>query len=194
MRLSITAKCDFAQVLRSSEDSYSNKSVVLSGNESDILSVEYCIESLITKDLYRASDKSLYRFTVSKTNLLRTMPRSKRNKEVALTKVRKAPSKEKKDNLIIKIQDAVENYGSAYVLKVENERNEFLQKIRGHFATTGVLFMGKKNVMKLALGTNASSEVASAIHLLSEKICGNSALLYHFSTFRALIYSLSIFM
>ncbi len=106
------------------------------------------------------------------------MPRSKRNKEVTLSKVKKAPNKEKKDDLILKIQDAVEANVFGYVVAVENQRNDFLKQVRKDLAAKATIFMGKNNVMKLALGTNASNEVADKIHLLSEQITGTCALLY----------------
>lgn len=106
------------------------------------------------------------------------MPRSRRNREVALSKVRKEPSKEKKDSLIEKLHDAVEKYAHGYALRVENERNQFIKDVRKHFSGTGTLFMGKNNVMKLALGNAVENEVADKIHQLSDEISGSCALLF----------------
>lgn len=105
------------------------------------------------------------------------MPRSKRNREVTLSKVRKEPSKAKKDALVEKLHDAVEKYSHGYILKVENERNQFIKEVRRRFKA-GVLFMGKNNVMKLALGNAPENEVADNISFLSNEISGCCALLF----------------
>lgn len=105
------------------------------------------------------------------------MPRSKRNKEVVLTKVKKQPNAEKKDNLIINIQDAVEKFSHAYILEVHNQRNEYLKEVRKLIGAKGQLFMGKNNVMKTALGDRASNELFDEVHQLSERISGVCALL-----------------
>ncbi len=105
------------------------------------------------------------------------MPRSRRNKEVTLSKVKKAPSREKKDNLVLKIQDAVEKYDHVVLLEVENQRNDLIKSVRAHFAQTGTICMGKNNVMKLALGTGPENEVADKISQLSDNISGEVALL-----------------
>lgn len=105
------------------------------------------------------------------------MPRSRRSREVALTKVRKTPSKEKKDNLIVKIHDAVEQYAHGLILRVENQRNDLVKQVRAHFQSNSLLFMGKNSVMKLALGSGPETEVADKIHELAERIEGTCALM-----------------
>ncbi len=49
------------------------------------------------------------------------MPRSKRNRVVTLSKVKKSDAKDKKDDLIEKIQDAVENHKYCFVLISEGK-------------------------------------------------------------------------
>eukprot|EP00392_Amoebophrya_sp_AT5.2_P012889 g12996.t1 len=112
------------------------------------------------------------------------MPKSKRVRQVALTKVKKVDGKERKDGLIEKIQDAVDEYKHALVLTVENQRNELIKQIRLHFTKKGAaekkggrLFMGNNNVIKLALGNSPANEIADKIHYLGEKIQGECALL-----------------
>jgi len=105
------------------------------------------------------------------------MPRSKRNKVVTLSKVKKGDNKERKDGLIERIQDAVDKYEHVFVLRVENQKNDLIKQVRQHFKTTGLIFMGNNNVMKLAVGTEADNEIAEKIHHLGEKIAGDCAIL-----------------
>ncbi|CAD7944279.1 unnamed protein product [Amoebophrya sp. A25] len=105
------------------------------------------------------------------------MPRSKRNKVIALTKVKKGDNKERKDGLIERIQDAVEKYQHVMLLRVENQKNELVKQVRQKFKSNGLVFMGNNNVMRLALGTDSDSEIADKIAHLGEKIGGECALL-----------------
>eukprot|EP00440_Ansanella_granifera_P063766 gb/GFBE01069131.1/.p1 GENE.gb/GFBE01069131.1/~~gb/GFBE01069131.1/.p1 ORF type:complete len:213 (+),score=73.97 gb/GFBE01069131.1/:1-639(+) len=104
------------------------------------------------------------------------MPKSKRNKVVALTKVKKRP-REDKDKLIEDIREAFEKYTRLYLVSIENERNNFLQEVRKQLRP-GKLVCAKNKVMQLALGTSPENECHENVHKIAEKIAGQCALLF----------------
>jgi|EP00927_Polykrikos_kofoidii_P052079 mRNA turnover protein 4 len=104
------------------------------------------------------------------------MPKSKRNKVISLTKVKKR-SKDSKDKLIEAIRDSTSRYGRCYLISIDNERNTFMQEVRRRMHP-GRLFCAKNKVMQLALGSQASSECQDNIHKISERITGKNGLLF----------------
>eukprot|EP00421_Protoceratium_reticulatum_P052105 CAMPEP_0168437960 /NCGR_PEP_ID=MMETSP0228-20121227/41714_1 /TAXON_ID=133427 /ORGANISM="Protoceratium reticulatum, Strain CCCM 535 (=CCMP 1889)" /LENGTH=224 /DNA_ID=CAMNT_0008452211 /DNA_START=57 /DNA_END=731 /DNA_ORIENTATION=+ len=104
------------------------------------------------------------------------MPKSKRNKVVALTKVKKRP-KDKKDKLIEEIRDTAGKFSNCFLLSIENERNAFLQVVRSKLRP-GKLICAKNKVMQLALGTTPASECQDNIHEIATRISGPCGLLF----------------
>jgi len=104
------------------------------------------------------------------------MPKSKRAKVVALTKVKKRP-KDKKDTLIDEIRDSCEKYSRIYLVSLENERNNFIQEIRKKLRP-GRLICAKNKVMQVALGTTPESECQDNLHQLAEMIVDKCGLLF----------------
>ena len=98
------------------------------------------------------------------------MPRSKRNRVVHLTQVKKKPKKNK-DDLIEKIRDAAEKYQYGYVVSAENQTSEFLRQTR-ELLRPGRLFYGKAKVMQLACGLHPSVECQDGIHKLAMELGG----------------------
>jgi mRNA turnover protein 4 len=103
------------------------------------------------------------------------MPKSKRDKVISLTKVKKK-TKDAKSELVDKIQEAVTASKYVYVLEVENERNDLLKLCRAALRP-GTIFCGKNKVMQLALGLTPQSEYEDNIRLISKEIAGACALL-----------------
>lgn len=103
------------------------------------------------------------------------MPRSKRNKVVSLTNVKKQ-GKEKKDVMVDNIREACEKYKNVVVLEFGHQRNEYLKEVRRHFEDSK-LFMGKNKLMQLALGTSPENEVLENMHMLSNELTGQVGLL-----------------
>ena len=98
------------------------------------------------------------------------MPRSKRNRVVHLTQVKKKPKKNK-DDLIEKIRDAAEKYQYGYVVSAENQTSEFLRQTR-EILRPGRLFYGKAKVMQLACGLHPSVECQDGINKLAMELGG----------------------
>eukprot|EP00933_Yihiella_yeosuensis_P016139 TRINITY_DN13899_c0_g3_i1.p1 TRINITY_DN13899_c0_g3~~TRINITY_DN13899_c0_g3_i1.p1 ORF type:complete len:226 (-),score=56.72 TRINITY_DN13899_c0_g3_i1:194-871(-) len=104
------------------------------------------------------------------------MPKSKRNKVIALTKTKKRP-RDAKDKLIDEIREASQKFSRCYLLSLENERTNFLQVVRQRMRP-GRLVAAKNKVMQLALGTTPESECADNIHKIAEMISDRCALLF----------------
>lgn len=104
------------------------------------------------------------------------MPKSKRNKVIALTKVKKKP-RDAKDTAIEDIREACENHPRMYLVSIENERNAFLQVMRRELRP-GKLVCAKNKVMQVALGTSPATECQDGVHQLADKISGQCGLLF----------------
>merc|ERR1711976_292023 len=98
------------------------------------------------------------------------MPKSKRNKVVALTKVKKRP-KDAKDKLIEEIRESCEKYSRVFLLSIQNESNSFLGEVRKRLRP-GKLVCARNKVMQLALGTTPATECQDGIHQIAERITG----------------------
>ncbi len=104
------------------------------------------------------------------------MPRSKRNKQVSLTKVKKE-GREKKEQLVDDVRQAIEKYANVVLVELENQRNQHLQKVRDHYGKRGRLFVSKNKLVQLALGVSAESELDDNLHRIAQSITGQCALL-----------------
>ena len=94
------------------------------------------------------------------------MPKSKRAKVVALTKV-KSKGREGKEKLVEKVQDAVNDYRHAYVVSFENIRAGPFKALAHKLKEDSKFFLGKNKVVQVALGKSPETEVADNSHLLS---------------------------
>jgi len=104
------------------------------------------------------------------------MPKSKRQKIVHLTAVKKK-DKDSKAVLFSNIQDSVDNYSRAFVFSVAHMRNTFLKDVRTQFADSRIFF-GKTKVMSKALGQTVEEEHAPGLAALAKHIDGSVGLLF----------------
>ncbi|CAE7488396.1 MRTO4 [Symbiodinium sp. CCMP2456] len=118
--------------------------------------------------------------TEVKCAALKAAFKSKRNKVITLTKVKKRP-KEKKDELIDGIRESCEEFSRLFLVSIENERNQFMQEIRKRLRP-GKLVCAKNKVMQTALGMSPESECQDNVHKIAEMISGHCALLFTNST------------
>lgn len=103
------------------------------------------------------------------------MPKSKRNKVVALTKVKKK-GKEGKSELLDGVQQAIVNYDNTYVVSWENIRANSFKKLSMGLRDNSKFFLGKNKVMQVALGHTPEDECADNAHLLSKYLRGQVCL------------------
>ncbi|XP_065194237.1 mRNA turnover protein 4 homolog [Sycon ciliatum] len=105
------------------------------------------------------------------------MPKSKRNKVVALTKTR-SKGFELKKKLHDEIKTCADDYAYAFVFSVENMRNNILKELRSNWKQHSRFFFGKNKVMASAMGKSPSDEHQPELHRLARKLRGNVGLLF----------------
>ena len=104
------------------------------------------------------------------------MPKSRRAKVVALSKV-KAKGKEHKDELVTKIHAALEQYKYVYTFTIENLRTNILQKVREDRREDSRMFLGNNKVMMVALGRTEEESAQPNLWKLSKFLVGLSGIL-----------------
>ena len=105
------------------------------------------------------------------------MPKSKRNKVVNLTKVKKK-GREGKEELVDKVQDCLEQYDHAYVISYENMRSGPFKKMQFMMNENTRFFLGKNKVMIKGLGRTPEDECADNSSRLSKYLIGQVCLTY----------------
>ena len=78
------------------------------------------------------------------------MPKSKREKQISLTRTQKK-GLELKQDVIKKVRDACDKYARVFVVRVENMRNNKLKEVREEWHHSK-FFFDKNKVMAFALG------------------------------------------
>jgi len=106
------------------------------------------------------------------------MPKSKRDKKIALTKTQKKFGLEGKQAFVDKIRKSVDEYPRLFVFAVDNMRNTHFQQVRDSWKTHSTFFLGKNRVMALALGRNESEEYSDKLHRVSKLLRNQRGLLF----------------
>ena len=105
------------------------------------------------------------------------MPKSKRNKMVSLTKVKKR-GREGKEELLEKVQECFTEYKHSYVLSFHNMRSVSFKTMQAQMHDTTKFFLGKNKVMMKALGTQPEDELADNTSQLSRYLHGQVCLAF----------------
>lgn len=104
------------------------------------------------------------------------MPKSRRDKKISLTNIRKK-GLDLKQHLIDEIRSTATSYSRVFLFNVQNMRNTKLKDLRQEWKTSR-FFFGKNKVMALALGKTAEDECGDNIHKLSNQLRGQCGLLF----------------
>ena len=105
------------------------------------------------------------------------MPKSKRNKVVNLTKVKKK-GRAAKEDLVSNVQEALESYKNSYVVSYENMRAGPFKNLAKDMSEDSKFFLGKNKVMGVALGRTPEDEHADNSHLLTRYLRGEVCMLF----------------
>ena len=105
------------------------------------------------------------------------MPKSKRNRQVTLSKTKKK-GREHKEAIVNSIKEAAEKYSSVYVFSFENMRNQKFKEFREQLKSSSRFFLGSNKVMQISLGRSPSDEVRSGRHKVSKLLRGDSGMFF----------------
>mmetsp|Transcript_30976 Transcript_30976/g.68654 ORF Transcript_30976/g.68654 Transcript_30976/m.68654 type:complete len:248 (+) Transcript_30976:190-933(+) len=105
------------------------------------------------------------------------MPKSKRDRVVALTKTKKK-GKEWKEGLVTQVRNCVDQYPAVYLFKHFNMRTEHFKDLREEHRETSKIVMGSNKLLQVALGKSDADEYRTNLHLLSERMKGQVALFF----------------
>jgi len=103
------------------------------------------------------------------------MPRSRRNKQVSLTKTQ-SKGRDLKGEVIEKIRSAVDEYNNIYVFSYENMRSSKFKDARIEWRDSR-FFLGKNKLTMVALGRTPEDEYRDGLHKVSKLLSGNVGLL-----------------
>ncbi|TYZ68211.1 hypothetical protein PybrP1_012987 [[Pythium] brassicae (nom. inval.)] len=104
------------------------------------------------------------------------MPKSKRQRTKALTKVDKKTNG-LKQKVVESVREAVDAYDSVFAFSFVNMRTNHFKDVRMEFRDSR-FFLGKNKVMKVALGRSPEEEYADSLAKLSHDLNGNVGLLF----------------
>ena len=104
------------------------------------------------------------------------MPKSKRVKVVALTKTLKRSTKEKKSNLIEKVQQCLQEYEDVYVFDYSNCRSKHLKDARIAFRDESEFFLTKNKILKV--GINQVADDFKELENIGEDLVGLRGLFF----------------
>lgn len=105
------------------------------------------------------------------------MPLSKRAKKVSLTKTKKEVGGEKRSAYVETVRRCIEENDLVIALSIGKEtRPTQFKNLRKVLGTTSRLFLGKKTLMRVALGNSPEEAIYPGLDELSSKIEGGMAL------------------
>jgi len=98
------------------------------------------------------------------------MPRSKRDKKVALTKVDKKVGLDGKNDKIKIIKDEMPNYKRYFTFSTDNTRNQVIKQLRLDWANDSRFFFTKRSLIRLAFGEDEQTEVMKGLAPFGQRI------------------------
>ena len=105
------------------------------------------------------------------------MPVSKRSKKVSLTKVKKRNPPQARATYVDTLRSAVEQAPALYLIGIDEfARPTRFKQLRAALPQGSTLLLGKKTLMKVALGDSEENELKDNMRLFAEKIEGGDAL------------------
>uniref|UniRef100_A0A5S6R5V1 Ribosome assembly factor mrt4 n=1 Tax=Trichuris muris TaxID=70415 RepID=A0A5S6R5V1_TRIMR len=105
------------------------------------------------------------------------MPRSKRDKEISLTRVRKK-GRAANEKLVEKVRKFVDEYEHVVLFTADNMRTTCMNEVRTHFRDDSRFLFGRNSVIAIALGRQPSEEYGKNLHKLSRSISGQCGLMF----------------
>ncbi|KAL7670558.1 hypothetical protein ACOME3_005493 [Neoechinorhynchus agilis] len=105
------------------------------------------------------------------------MPKSRKDKKVSLTSVKRKQGRQVKLDLISKFRQMIDKYDRLFVFSLHNEKNSALKEARLKWRDSGTIFLGKNKVLRVALGKDDRSAYRTNSHLVSSLLVGKIGIL-----------------
>merc|ERR1711935_1031204 len=106
------------------------------------------------------------------------MPKSRRDRTIALTKTTKKQGLEPKEKTIETVRSLVDQYERVFVYSLDNARNNHLKDLRAEFKSDSRFYQGKNKLTQVALGKSDENEYKTGIHKISQQLIGEVGLLF----------------
>lgn len=105
------------------------------------------------------------------------MPRSKRDRQITLSKTQKKVDLDHKNEQVKKIQDALIDYDRYITFSTDNARNKVIKQLRLDWKDDSRFFYTKNSLIKLAFGRDTETEKMKNLAKLGDRIVRNVGLL-----------------
>nr|CAG4643438.1 EOG090X0BJA [Ilyocryptus agilis] len=104
------------------------------------------------------------------------MPKTKRFKEISLTRTKKK-GLSGKQQLVEDVRSCLDKYSHVYLFSVQNMRNNKFKSLRNEWKDSR-FFLGKNRVIALALGKTKEDEWKENVHEISKRLKGQCGILF----------------
>jgi len=84
----------------------------------------------------------------------------------------------RKEALIMKIRESVDEYDNIVSFQVRNLRSTFMRDVRQHFQGKGRFYFGKNKLMQIALGRDAETEYKTGLSTMAASLVGTCGLFF----------------
>lgn len=102
------------------------------------------------------------------------MPKSRRDRTVALTRTSKKQGIEHKE----KVRTLCDAYERCFVYSLDNTRNNHLKTLRSEFKNDSRFYQGKNKLTQIAMGKAADNEYKEGLYKVAEQLVGEVGLLF----------------
>lgn len=106
------------------------------------------------------------------------MPKSRRDRAVALTRTSKKNGLEHKEKIISNVRTLCDTYDRCFVYSLDNSRNNHLKNLRNDFKTDSRFYQGKNKLTQIALGKCEENEYKPGLAKISSQLVGEIGLMF----------------
>merc|ERR1711990_313341 len=109
---------------------------------------------------------------------LKKMPKSRRDRTVALTRTSKKNGLEHKEQIISIVRKLCDSYDRCFLYSLDNTRNNHLKTLRSQFKNDSRFYQGKNKLTQVALGKNEENEYKPGLAKVANQLIGEIGLLF----------------
>jgi len=110
--------------------------------------------------------------------LTEKMPKSRRDRTIALTRTSKKDGLEHKEQIISNVRNLCDTYDRCFLYSLDNTRNNHLKALRCDFKNDSRFYQGKNKLTQIALGKSEDNEYKTGLHKVANQMVGEIGLLF----------------